>query len=64
MIALKRFLSAVLAAAMLLCALPAALAVSDIDSHWAKTYLTELHKIGVINPSSSGNYTPDQAIMR
>lgn len=61
---MKRFLSAVLAAAMLLCALPAALAVSDIDSHWAKTYLTELHKIGVINPSSSGNYTPDQAIMR
>lgn len=61
---MKRFLSAVLAAALLLCSLPAAFAASDIDNHWAKAYITELNKIGVINPSSSGNYSPNQAIMR
>ena len=61
---MKRFLSAVLAAAMLLCMLPAALAASDIDNHWAKPYLTEMHRLEVINPSSSGNYTPDKPIAR
>ncbi|MDO4271287.1 MAG: X2-like carbohydrate binding domain-containing protein [Eubacteriales bacterium] len=61
---MKRFLSAVLAAALLVCTLPTAFAASDIDNHWAKTYITELNKIGVINPSSSGSYSPEQAIMR
>ena len=42
---MKRLISAVLAAAMLLCMLPAALAASDIENHWAKTYLTELHEL-------------------
>lgn len=62
---MKRFLSAVLAAALLVCMLPAALAVSDIDNHWAKKYLTAMDELEVINPSSStGNFTPDQAIRR
>ena len=61
---MKRLISAVLAAAMLLCMLPAALAASDIENHWAKTYLTELHELEIINPSSSGQYTPDQPIAR
>lgn len=61
---MKRFLSAVLAVAMLLCTLPAAFAASDIDKHWAKSYLLELNELGVINPSSEGQYTPDQAIRR
>lgn len=61
---MKRFLSAVLAVAMLLCTLPAAFAASDIEKHWAKPYLLELNELGVINPSSEGEYTPDQAIRR
>lgn len=61
---MKRFLSAVLAVALLLCTLPAAFAASDIENHWAKPYLLELNKLGVINPSSEGEYTPDQAIRR
>lgn len=62
--AVKRILSAVLACAMLLCMVPLAGAASDIDAHWSRPYITSLNKIGVINPSSSGNYSPDQAIMR
>lgn len=61
---MKRFLSAVLAVALLLCTLPAAFAASDIEKHWAKPYLLELNELGVINPSSEGKYTPDQAIRR
>lgn len=61
---MKRLISVVLAAAMLLCMLPAALAVDDIQNHWAKQYLTELHEYGVINPSSNGAYTPDKAVTR
>ena len=61
---MKRFLSAVLAVALLLCTLPAAFAASDIENHWAKPYLLEMNEIGVINPSSEGEYTPDQAIRR
>lgn len=61
---MKRFLSAVLAVALLLCTLPAAFAASDIENHWAKPYLLELNELGVINPSSEGKYTPDQEIRR
>ncbi len=61
---MKRFLSAVLAAALLLCTLPAAFAASDIENHWAKQYLLEMNELGVINPSSGGQYTPDQVIRR
>lgn len=61
---MKRFLSAVLAAAMLLCSLPAAFAVSDIENHWAKQYLLAMQDLGVINPSSDNEFTPDNAIAR
>ena len=64
MITLKRILSAVLAAALLVGSVPAALA-ADIDSHWSKPYVTSLHELGIINPSaSSGNYTPEAAVTR
>jgi len=42
-IALKKVLSAVLTAALLVSTVPAAFAASDIDGHWAKSYITELH---------------------
>ena len=61
---MKRLISAVAASAMLLCTLPAALA-SDIDNHWSRPFMTEMHELGIINPSAStGNYTPEQAIQR
>ena len=62
---MKRFLSAVLTAAMLVCMLPTALAASDIDGHWAKKYLIEMNELGIIKPSAStGKYTPEQAVTR
>lgn len=62
---MKRLISAVVASAMLVCTLPTAFAASDIDNHWARKYLTEMHELGIINPSAStGNYTPDQPIQR
>ena len=65
MIALKKVLSAVLTAALLVSTVPAAFAASDIDGHWAKSYLTELHENGIINPSAStGNYGPDDKVTR
>lgn len=64
MITLKRILSAVLAAALLVGSIPAVLA-ADIDSHWSKPYVTSLHELGIINPSAStGNYTPEAAVTR
>ena len=65
MIALKKVLSAVLTAALLVSTVPAAFAASDIDGHWAKSYITELHDNGIINPSAStGNYGPDDKVTR
>ncbi|RHV82509.1 S-layer homology domain-containing protein [Butyricicoccus sp. OF10-2] len=65
MIALKKVLSAVLTAALLVSTVPAAFAASDIDGHWAKSYITELHENGIINPSAStGNYGPDDKVTR
>ena len=62
---MKKLLSAVLAAAMLTSTLPTALAVSDIENHWAKPYLLEMEDLGVIKPSSTtGEFTPNQAIER
>lgn len=61
---MKRLLSAMLALVLLTGLLPAANAASDIENHWAKTYLTELHTLGVINPSGDGLYTPDAKIAR
>ena len=65
MIALKKVLSAVLTAALLVSTVPAAFAASDIDGHWAKSYITELHENGIINPSANtGNYGPDDKVTR
>ena len=61
----KRWLSVLLCAAMLVSMIPAALAASDIDTHWAKKYITYLDQEGVINPSAkTGLYTPDAKITR
>ena len=56
---MKRLISAVAASAMLLCTLPAALA-SDIDNHWSRPFMTEMHELGIINPSCL-LYTSDAA---
>lgn len=62
---MKRLISAVLAAALLVCTLPTAFAASDIDNHWAKPYLQAMDELGIINPSSStGQFTPEKAITR
>lgn len=62
---MKRFLSAVLAAALLVCMLPTAFAASDIENHWAKKYLLAMDELEIINPSdSTGQYTPDKVIAR
>ena len=62
---MKKVLSAVLTAALLVSTVPAAFAASDIDGHWAKSYITELHENGIINPSAStGNYGPDDKVTR
>ena len=62
---MKKVLSAVLTAALLVSTVPAAFAASDIDGHWAKSYITELHDNGIINPSAStGNYGPDDKVTR
>ena len=54
-----------LTAALLISTLPSAFAASDIDKHWAKPYITELHENGIINPSAStGNYGPDEKVTR
>ena len=54
-----------LSAAMLVAMLPTALAASDIESHWAKSYIEYLDREGVINPSATtGNYEPDRDMTR
>lgn len=61
----KRWLSFLLSAAMLVAMLPTALAASDIESHWAKSYIEYLDREGVINPSATtGNYEPDRDMTR
>lgn len=61
---LKRFLSGALAGALLLTASPIAFAASDIESHWAKSYIDYMNELGVMKASSDGSYKPDQAISR
>jgi len=53
---LIQVLSAVLTAALLVSTVPAAFAASDIDGHWAKSYITELLDNVLINPSASTGY--------
>ncbi|MGE4548653.1 MAG: S-layer homology domain-containing protein [Intestinibacillus sp.] len=61
---LKRFLSGVLAGALLLTASPVVFAASDIESHWAKSYIDYMNELEVMKASSDGSYKPDQAISR
>ncbi len=60
----KRLLSALLCMAMFVMVLPCALA-SDLDGHWAKTYIEYLDREGVINPSATtGLYEPNRDMTR
>lgn len=61
---LKKLWISLLAAGALLSAMPQSFAASDIESHWAKSYLEALNADGVINPSSTGAYSPDEEITR
>lgn len=61
----KRLLSALLCVAMLTVMLPFASAASDLDGHWAKTYIEYLDREGVINPSATtGKYEPNRDMTR
>lgn len=61
---LKKFLVSMFAAGAVFCMVPTSFAASDIESHWAKSYIESLNVDGVINPSSSGEYAPDEQITR
>lgn len=61
----KRLLSAFVCMAMLTAMLPFASAASDLEGHWAKTYIEYLGREGVINPSATtGKYEPDRDMTR
>lgn len=61
----KRLLSALLCMVMLTAMLPFASAASDLDGHWAKTYIEYLDREGVINPSATtGKYEPNRDMTR
>lgn len=61
----KRLLSAFLCMFMLTAMLPFASAASDLDGHWAKTYIEYLDREGVINPSATtGKYEPNHDMTR
>ena len=61
---MKKFLSAALAASLLLTACPVAFAASDLDNHWAKPQITYLSELDVMKASADGSYKPNQAVMR
>lgn len=61
----KRLLSAFVCMVMLTAMLPFASAASDLEGHWAKTYIEYLDREGVINPSATtGNYEPNRDMTR
>lgn len=61
----KRIISALMAASLLVCGIPAAQAASDISGHWAEKYITYLNEEGVINPSATtGDYSPNAQVTR
>lgn len=61
----KRLLATLLSVVMLLTMMPMAFAASDIDNHWAKSYIQYLDKEGVINASATtGKYQPDRVMTR
>ena len=60
----KRLLSILLGIAMVTTMIPAAFA-SDLEGHWAKSYIEYLDQEGVINASAStGNYEPNRDMTR
>lgn len=61
---MKKLLFSLFAAGTIFCLVPTSFAASDIESHWAKSYIESLNADGVINPSSSGDYSPDEEISR
>ncbi len=61
----KRLLAALLSAALMLCAVPSALAANDISGHWAEKYITYLNQEGIINPNATtGKYSPTDEVTR
>lgn len=60
----KRLLSALLGMVVCVALLPCAFA-SDLDGHWAKTFIEYLDQEGVINPSATtGLYEPNRDMTR
>ncbi|MBM6888503.1 S-layer homology domain-containing protein, partial [Pseudoflavonifractor phocaeensis] len=43
---------------------PEAPAFSDIQGHWAQTYIEEATRLGLISGTGSDTFSPDQAITR
>lgn len=61
----RRLLSAFVCMVMLTVMLPFASAASDLEGHWAKTYIEYLDREGVINPSATtGKYEPNRDMTR
>lgn len=61
----KRLVSALLCVGLFAAMLPCAFAASDLDGHWAKTYIEYLDQEGVINPSATtGKYEPNRDMTR
>lgn len=62
---IKRVLATLMSVVMLLTMLPMAFAASDIESHWAKSFIQYLDKEGVINASATtGKYQPNRVMTR
>lgn len=61
---MKRFVSALLAGAIVLMSMPMALAVDDLKGHWAKEYITYMNTLEIMKPSSDGSFKPDQTVTR
>lgn len=61
---MKKLVSAILSATLLLASCPVAFAASDIENHWAKQYISYLSDLKVMNPSAEGEYKPGQTVRR
>lgn len=61
----KRLIAFMLSASLMVGLAPAAFAASDIDKHWAKTYIEYLNEEGVYKPSATtGDFEPDRDMTR
>lgn len=62
---MKRLISAILSATLLFTCIPTASATSDIEGHWAESYITYLSDNDIMKASASdGTYSPDQEVTR